>query len=66
MVWAAIRFRMYGATVAVALLSIFCLDAAFDRIGSFVNLSDVDTSTRLQHFLLLRAAPLYLAAVLIE
>jgi len=66
MVWAAIRFRMFGATAAVALLSIFCLDAALDRIGSFADLSAVDTSSRLQHFLLLRAAPLYLAAVLIE
>ena len=28
MVWAAIRFRMYGATAAVALLSIFAVDAA--------------------------------------
>ena len=66
MVWAAIRFRMFGATAAVALLSIFSLDAAFDRLSSFANLSLVETSTRLQHFLLLRAAPLYLAAVLIE
>ena len=28
MVWAAIRFRMFGATAAVALLSIFAVDAA--------------------------------------
>jgi PAS domain S-box-containing protein len=66
MVWAAIRFRMYGATVAVGLLTIFALDAAIDRSGSFANMSVADTSSHLQHFLLLRAAPLYLAAVLIE
>ncbi len=66
MVWAAIRFRMYGATAAVALLSIFAVDTAIDRTGSFADLSIAETSSRLQHFLLLRAAPLYLAAVLIE
>src|SRR4030095_2491216 len=36
------------------------------RRGSFATLSIADTSSHLQHFLLLRAAPLYLAAVLIE
>jgi PAS domain S-box-containing protein len=66
MVWAAIRFRMYGATAAVALLTIFAVDTAIDRTGSFADLSIAETSSRLQHFLLLRAAPLYLAAVLIE
>jgi len=66
MVWAAIRFRMHGATAAVALLSIFAVDTAIDRTGSFADLSILETSSRLQHFLLLRAAPLYLAAVLIE
>ena len=66
MVWAAIRFRMFGATAAVALLTVFAVDAAVDRTGSFANLMAEETSSRLQHFLLLRAAPLYLAAVLIE
>jgi PAS domain S-box-containing protein len=66
MVWAAIRFRMYGATAAVAVLTIFAVGAAFEGSGSFANLSPEETSSRLQHFLLLRAAPLYLAAVLIE
>ena len=66
MVWAAIRFRMHGATAAVGLLTIFALDAAIRRSGSFASLSVADSSTLLQHFLLLRAAPLYLAAVLIE
>jgi PAS domain S-box-containing protein len=66
MVWAAIRFRMYGATAAVALLTIFSLGAALDRAGSFSDASAAEISSRLQHFLLLRVAPLYLAAVLIE
>jgi PAS domain S-box-containing protein len=65
-VWAAIRFRMFGATGAVALLTVFAVVAAIEGSGSFANLSPEETSSRLQHFLLLRAAPLYLVAVLIE
>jgi two-component system, LuxR family, sensor kinase FixL len=66
MVWAAIRFRMFGATAVAAMLSVFAVDAAIDGTGSFANISSVEMSSRLQHFLLLRIAPLYLAAVLIE
>lgn len=66
MVWAAIRFRMFGATAVAAMLSVFAVDAAFDGTGSFANISAPEMSSRLQHFLLLRIAPLYLAAVLIE
>jgi PAS domain S-box-containing protein len=65
-VWAAIRFRMFGASAAVALLTVFAVVAAIEGSGSFANLSPEETSSRLQHFLLLRAAPLYLVAVLIE
>jgi PAS domain S-box-containing protein len=66
MVWAAIRFRMFGATGAAALLSLFAIDAAIQGTGSFAGLDSAEVSSRLQHFLLLRIAPLYLAAVLIE
>ena len=66
MVWAAIRFRMFGATAAAALLSIFVVDAALDGAGSFASVDSVEMASRLQHFLLLRIAPLYLAAVLME
>ena len=66
MVWAAIRFRMYGATAAAALISIFALKAALTGSGSFADLPATVISSRLQHFLLLRIAPLYLAAVLIK
>jgi PAS domain S-box-containing protein len=66
MVWAAIRFRMFGATAVAALLSAFAVKAAIDGTGSFANLDSAEVSSRLQHFLLLRIAPLYLAAVLIE
>lgn len=66
MVWAAIRFRMFGATAAAALLSVFAVDAAIKGTGSFAGIDSTEMSSRLQHFLLLRIAPLYLAAVLIE
>jgi PAS domain S-box-containing protein len=66
MVWAAIRFRMFGATAVAATFSAFAVDAALDGTGSFANVSSTEMASRLQHFLLLRIAPLYLAAVLIE
>ena len=66
LVWAAIRFRMHGATAAAALLSCFAVAAALGGTGSFANLPGRDSASHLQHFLLLRVAPLYLAAVLIE
>ena len=66
LVWAAIRFRMYGATAASALLSCFAVDAALGGTGSFAHLPAREMASHLQHFLLLRVAPLYLAAVLIE
>ncbi len=64
--WAAIRFRMSGATGAVAFLTVFAIGAALERSGAFADLSENEAASQLQHFLLLRAAPLYLAAVLIE
>lgn len=64
--WAAFRFRMFGATGAVALLTVFAVGAAIEGSGAFAGLTGQESASRLQHFLLLRAAPLYLAAVLIE
>lgn len=64
--WATIRFRMAGATGAVAFLTAFAVNAALQDTGPFANMAEADAASRLQHFLLLRAAPLYLAAVLLE
>lgn len=66
MVWAAIRFRMFGATAAAAAFSLFAIEAAIEGTGSFSGLDSTQMSSQLQHFLLLRIAPLYLAAVLLE
>jgi PAS domain S-box-containing protein len=66
MVWAAMRFRMRGATAVAALLSFFVVKSALHGSASFANVSSAEASSILQHFLLLRVAPLYLVAVLIE
>ena len=64
--WAAIRFGMLGASGAIVLLAVFSVAAALGGRGPFAGHSPADTALVLQHFLLLRAAPLYLAATLIE
>ena len=64
--WAAIRFGMFGATGATAVIAFFSIAAALQGQGPFSGQSPADTALDLQHFLLLRAAPLYLVAVLIE
>ncbi len=64
--WAAIRFGMRGASAAIVLLACFAVAAVVHGFGLFSELSPSEKGVALQHFLLLRAAPLYLAAVLIE
>jgi PAS domain S-box-containing protein len=64
--WAAIRYGMFGATGAIAVIAIFSVAAALQGHGPFSGQSPVDTAIALQLFLSLRAAPLYLVAVLIE
>ena len=64
--WAAIRFGMFGATGAIAILAFLSVEAALVGRGPFSGQSPADTALALQHFLLLRAAPLYLVAILIE
>ena len=64
--WAAIRFGMFGATGAIAILAFLSVEAALLGRGPFSGQSPADTALALQQFLLLRAAPLYLVAILIE
>jgi signal transduction histidine kinase len=64
--WAAIRFGMAGASGAVAIIALLSVEAALDGRGPFSRQSPADTALALQHFLLLRAAPLYLIAILSE
>jgi len=64
--WAAVRFGMRGATAATAILTCFAVAATQSGNGSFSSASPQETASGLQQFLLLRAAPLYLVAVLLE
>lgn len=64
--WAAIRFGMFGASGAIMIISFLSVAAALHGRGPFSGQSPTDTALALQQFLLLRAAPLYLVAILIE
>ena len=64
--WAALRFGMSGASGAVVVISCISVEAALQGHGPFAGRSPHDTALALQQFLLLRAAPLYLMAILIE
>jgi signal transduction histidine kinase/integral membrane sensor domain MASE1 len=64
--WAAIRFGMLGASGSIAVLALVSVQAALAGRGLFSGQSPADTALALQHFLLLRAAPLYLIAILTE
>src|SRR5262245_57879771 len=64
--WAAIRFGMFGASGAVAVIAVLSVKAALMGRGPFSGQSAAATAVALQQFLLWRAAPLYLVAILIE
>jgi len=66
MFWAAVRFGMPGATAATALLTCFAVAASLAPEGSHSELAMNSSASSLQQFLLLRVAPLYLVAVLLE
>jgi signal transduction histidine kinase len=66
LVWAALRFGMPGATGAISTIAFIAIEAAIRGRGPFSGRSPQETALALQQFLLLRAAPLYLVAVLIE
>jgi PAS domain S-box-containing protein len=64
--WSSIRFGMAGASGAIVIIAIIAVQAALDARGPFAGLSPADTAFALQNFLLLRAAPLYLVAILVD
>jgi signal transduction histidine kinase len=64
--WAAIRFGVRGASGAIIVIAFLAVQAAFRGRGVFAGQTPADTAQALQRFLLLRAAPLYLVAILIE
>jgi signal transduction histidine kinase len=64
--WAAIRFGMRGASGAITAIAFISVAAALAGRGPFSGMEPGDTALALQHFLLLRAVPLYVVAILIE
>ncbi|HEY6644966.1 MASE1 domain-containing protein [Povalibacter sp.] len=64
--WAALRFGMLGASGSITLLAVIAIQAALQYRGPFASLPPAETAMALQNFLLLRAAPLYLVAVVVE
>lgn len=64
--WAAVRFGMPGATAATAILTCFAVAATLSAEGPYSEQTMNAAASGLQQFLLLRAAPLYLVAVLLE
>src|SRR5262249_17291753 len=59
-------FGMLGASGAVAVLSFFAVSAVLQGHGPFRGHPAHDTGIAMQYFLLLRAVPFYLIAVLIQ
>ena len=51
--WAAIRFGMFGATGAIAVIAFFSIAAALQGQGPFAGQFPADIALDLQHFLLL-------------
>jgi PAS domain S-box-containing protein len=66
MFWAAVRFGMPGACGAVLILASTAVQAAVHGRGPFFAKSPVDTAFILQEYLLFRAVPLYLVAIIIQ
>ena len=64
--WAALRFGMFGASGSITILAVIAIQAALAGRGPFAALPPEETAHALQNFLLLRAAPLYLVAVVVE
>jgi PAS domain S-box-containing protein len=64
--WAAIRFGAVGASGAVLVMAVLSVEAALAGHGVFSGSTPAETAAQLQRFLLLRAAPLYLVAILVN
>jgi PAS domain S-box-containing protein len=64
--WAAVRFGMRGATAGTTILAFFAIAATMSSDSTYHSESAAATALALQQFLLLRAVPLFLVAILIE
>jgi PAS domain S-box-containing protein len=66
LLWAGLRFGMVGMSATLLLLAGFAIRAALLSHGPFANQSADEAARALQEYLLLRAAPFYLIAILVE
>ncbi len=66
LVWAAVRFGVLGASAAIAILTVFAIGAVFSGHDPFIGTTPMAMAADVQHFLLLRAAPVYLVGVLTD
>jgi PAS domain S-box-containing protein len=64
--WAAIRFGMLGASGSILILAVFSVAGALEGLGYFPAQLTNAGAADLQAFLLIRAAPLYIVAILAE
>lgn len=64
--WAAFRFGMAGATGSVAIIAAFIVFCALEERGPFSTLPLAQTASAMQIYILVRAAPLFFLATLIE
>src|SRR6187401_283406 len=64
--WAAVRFGMRGATAGTAILASFAIAEMSSANSTYFREAATTTVSALQQFLLLRAAPLFLVAALLE
>jgi PAS domain S-box-containing protein len=64
--WAGARFGMRGASGAITIVALTAIAAALQRRGIFSGRGPEEIALALQDYLLVRAAPLYLVAVLVE
>jgi signal transduction histidine kinase len=64
--WAAIRFGMFGAAGSITIIAFLAVQTAISGDGLFAGQSPDETALALQHFLILRAAPVCLVAILVE
>jgi two-component system, LuxR family, sensor kinase FixL len=66
MFWAALRFGVAGAAGAVAIVAGLIVNCALNASGPFTGQQPDEIASGLQNFLLLRSAPLYFIAALME
>lgn len=64
--WAAVRFGVPGASAAIFTVAVIAVGAALQDGETFRGGTPASTAAILQHFLLLRAVPVYAVAVVIE